>query len=350
MVPIEICENPAHTVGTNGEFPTLQAALDSPFVGDQEVILVFDGVYDISSGVVVTKRVTICGQTRDGTIFINNSLSSTSYMFLINADGVNLIRFTIRSTSESTSHWAVVVTGNGVPESRVMGFMMRRLGVYYVANGLSLRACIYEISDSWFQQDGSQPETAAISIKSSCDVCTLINNGFIMRSSGISRVIHLTKSSPPNPVDRYDGLIYVAGNTVYDRTTSFFFQDNFVGSVNGFSIVFVSNSVNEQVSFAEASASTSLDGDLYERIELVNNKASGHGGRGLFTINGPPVQIDPLRRFRSSLYLPIESSGNMLTEGCRIDPPFIEAPGSIGCVATFNSEVFDPASCAVNLT
>ena len=294
-----------------------------------------------AEGIDINKPVTICGQTRDGTVFKDDGMSNNPFVFLVSSSGVTFERLTIQTRLTA----AIVVTGKGSPVSRIADFTADTPRLVFGDVGLYLRACGWTVRDCVFDQQGSDLTSRALVVYGICNACAVMSNKFNMGSSHDSRAIYLTSSETSRPDERNYGVLSVTLNDVANPIRSFFVQDNFQGPKEGLVLDFENNAINEIEDWAVAHAVSNRDGNVFERIIMRQNVATGNGSQGLFTIKGRKTST--LRTFRSIGKLRIHASGNSIMKTCSLKPPFKEAPGSSGCLVSYNSDVFSSQSCEI---
>ena len=343
------CANPTVTVGPGGNFPTIQAALLSSTVVNGDTILVFNGVYTEAASILVTKSVTICGQTRDGTIVTTaGTPTDPRTVFAVSVDNVVIARMTIRqlSTEGSSVGTAVSVSGPGFPQTRVNGFLLDNVVVDYTEIGVSLRASNFVIQDSILNYVGPVAPRGFGIIMYGINGNSIINN-VLFGNAPLQpnlRATYITSSTGSNPNENNAGTLTLSNNQQSSVLGEFFVQDNFQGAFGALTLRFLNNIISETSTWAASFSVTSLAGNLYAQIVLQNNRASGAGTKGLFAIDGFGSGLT----FRSTP-LAVSSSGNVILSPV-ILPPFVEAPGSTGGIVGCNGAVFIVSSCTVILT
>ena len=343
------CANPTVTVGPGGTFPTIQAALLSPTVVNGDTILVLNGVYTEATSILVTKSVTICGQTRDGTIVTTaGTATDPRTVFAVSVDNVVIARMTIRqlSTEGSTVGTAVAVSGPGFPQTRVNGFLLDNVVIDYTEIGVSLRASNFVVQDSILNYVGPVAPRGFGIIMYGTNGNSIINN-VLFGNAPLQlnlRATYITSSTGSNPNENNAGTLTLSNNQQSSVLGEFFVQDNFQGSFGALTLRFLNNIFSETSTWAASFSVTSLAGNLYAQIVLQNNQASGAGNKGLFAIDGFGSGLT----FRSSP-LTVSSTGNVILSPV-ILPPFVEAPGSTGGIVGCNAAVFIVSSCTVVLT
>ncbi|TEB18083.1 hypothetical protein C9890_0477 [Perkinsus sp. BL_2016] len=317
------CDSPTSTVTAESGEAGLASALTSAASG--AVIKVMTGTYTASSTISVSKSVTICGESNDGTIIT----STATTLFSIAADNVVLSGFTIdQPTSDSTA--VKLVSGTG--------FQMKNLVVKYTDTGVSLSGSGWSLIGNTikYRGDTSSELLKAVVVKGvdgSCliDTTTFSNND--AKTGSKIRGIYLFTGT-------YSGKLTMSSNTAASLN-SFFFQRAFTGTAGGFKLIFSGNVVSETSSFATAYLYTTNDGDIYTQpMSFLSNTLTGSGTQGLFTIDGTGTSL----AFRNTA-LSVFAGGNSFSS--TLSDTYSEAAGSSKSLVAYTKTVFSGVTIAL---
>ena len=327
------------------DFETIQQALLSARVKDRAFLLAIDDTYTLASdGIIVDKAVTICGESREGTIFGDAISTTTPYVFLVTVSGVTFKRLTVKSQYDA----AIILSGTGSSDGRVTNFLIDDVRVEFMSAGIILRACGWAIKDSDFVRQGNQPSPRAIIVYGVCNACAVLFTQFSLGTPDDTRAIYVTSSSPSRRDEYNYGVLSVILCRVHDPISTFFMQDNFRGPKRGLVLDFENNYANEVADWALAYSTDKNDGDIFDKCIFRQNTASGNNHSGFLSISGSVPTTGIVRSFRSIGGLPIYATGNVFsTLPCSIQLPFMESQGSADCMVAFNREAFSADSCGV---
>ena len=337
------------SVGSSGDFPTIEAALASPSVTDGSTLFVAAENFIIpnSTGIVISKQVKIYGAGAGYTVLSTNaSASAPTYAITVRVNDVTLYGMTIRhlTTNNTSVESAILVKGLGIPSSLIANFVMDSCIVEYIEFGVTILADNFQLSNSTLSYVGPNNSTRrAIGIYRSAGICfvsgiTFNNNN----STGNLRAIQLASSSPANTVEIFSGDLVLLNNSQTTGATlsQFFIQENWSGvATNDFSIYAIGNSFNELSAFIALYGVVSNFGNLLNKIVVKNNTFANVPGKGMIAIDGAGSSLT----FRDFNNLPIYMSGNSPSQrSWRYD--FTPAINSTYNSTGYNNTVFLPVT------
>ena len=321
------CASPTATVVASPNVAGIVAALNSAESG--AVIKVMTGTYTAASTITVSKSVTICGESKDGTIITS---TATTSLLSIGADNVVLSGFTIYQQSASPSQAVQLVSGTG--------FQMKNVVVKYEETGVSLSGSAWSLIGNTIKYSGSSSTSLlqavvvnGVSGSSVIDTTTFSNNDAGTGSK--IRGIYLTS------VGTFSGKLTVSSNMAASLNY-FFYQDAFSGTAGGFKLIFSSNVVTDTTSFATAYLSASEAGGIYAQpMSFLSNSITGAGQQGLFTIDGSGKDW----KFRKTA-LSVYAGGN--TFPSTLSDTYSEATGSSNSFAVYKKSVFSTVAIVLS--
>lgn len=325
-----------------GDFTSLQNALASPLVLNGDTITIGPETFTLAPGnpaISISKSVSIIGC--DGaTIQTAASATDPTTVLSITAGNVFIKNLTVkqRKTTNSSVESAVSITGAGT-------------------TGIVLDSMTIETMEFAITINGPNSFTIA-----NCElnyVGPLGNNHRLIavsKNNGASQIINniFTPSSDPAPgrtifcyldgAGSFAGSLTISGNRQITQpsplyTRQFYLQDNFTGGAGGFELIITDNSYNDMNGGIIFFDSTGML-NLFSSIIIARNSANNGGGKGLVTIDGFGVAINP---GATNWYM----ADNILANPGVTAPNFADAtiiPGLIG----YNTTIFVPLSITVN--
>lgn len=331
------------TVGTGGNFATLQDALASASVQNGHKIKILNGTYSVGSAINITKQVKLYGESKAGVIFQTAATSGDPvYMFNVSTDNVLFKNMTIKhlKTSNTSVEAAINVSGGGYPQTRVAGFIMDSVRIEHMEFGIVIRGEAWKISNCEIAYTGPTNSTrraiGVYGVKGNCFVLnTVLENN---ASTGNLRGITLTSTTGTNPNETHEGKLMVENMTQVGTLHQFISMDSFQGTAGGFDLLVKNNTVNETSAFVSLYGVSANFGDLFGQIALSGNSLSNNhdglgGGKGAIGIDGSGTNL----AFRSSA-LPVHASSNTLAySGWKSG--YALANGSSGSIVGYNSTV-----------
>jgi len=345
------------TVGTGGNFATLEDALASPEVVSGSNILVYNGTYTVNSTIAITKSVNIFGQSQSGTIFETAGTSSDPVaMFNIQTNNVQLSKLSIldRKTTNTSVETAIVASNPSNTGSLISGVNINNCTIQMVEFGVFMRAGNWSISNNTFVYNSPLSNTKfyPMGIYAASGKCAISGNTLINQISDTTpRFIELTGTSAYQSTENFSGTLTIENNIAQSGPYfQFFIQNNWAGTPGGFNLVFEGNSVvgaqsvpsNNFIIFYPGSANNGnlLGSVTLKNNTLVNNTDANTGGKGIIGIDsasGTPMA------FRSSP-LTVYTSGNTVTNTTLFYSGFEQANGSSNATVGYNPLTITPVT------
>lgn len=319
---------PNWTVGSGGDFATLDAALASPSVVNGNYIKVLPGTYTISSLLTVNKEVIIGGTPGvKGDVVLQSTADTAAPATLmqVSANNVVLKDLTIkhRKTNNTSVETALLLTRNsGGVNVRVDGFIMDSVRIEHVEFGFVARGNDFKVANCEIAYVGPNNSTRRhVGLYGTGGTCFFTNNAFEDSTAGAitgnTNIFYLTSTTGLVASERFNGTLVVDGNTWVSSTSKlpnqFFNQDN-CASDGTFNLMFKNNVMNEKNAFVVLYGSTANFGNSFGDITFYNNTLSNihtnpnTGGKGMLTIDGAGSNVS----WRSS-NLVAHIDGNALT-------------------------------------
>jgi len=324
--------SPDWTVGSGGDFATLDAALASPSVVNGDYIKVLPGTYTLASLLTVGKEVIIGGTPGSkGDVILQTAADGTApvTMMQVTANNVILKDLTIkhRKTTNSSIEAAVVLSKgawavDGLGYTRPSGFIMDSCRIEHVEMGFVARGDGFKIANCEIAYVGPNNSTRRhVVLYGTANDCFFTNVAFEDSTAagvtGNTNVFYLSSTAAGQVAERFNGTLIVDGSTWVSSTSKlpnqFFNQDNCL-SDGTFNLMFKNNVVSEKNLFVGLYGSTTNFGNSFGDITFANNTLSNihtnpnTGGKGMLTIDGGGSNVS----WRSS-NLVAHISGNTLT-------------------------------------
>lgn len=326
------------TVGSGGDFATLEAALADSGVVNGSTIQVLNGTYSVASTINVSKSVKIYGESKAGVIFETAGASGDPVsMFNVSVDDVLMKDMTIKhkKTSNTSVETAVVVSGPGFPQTRVAGFIMDNCRIEHVEFALTIRGSAWKIANTQFAYAGPTNSTrrhvGIYGVSGDCFAynCQSEDNG----ASGNTRWFAVTSTTGTNPNETLVGSLVLEGNVqTVGALQQFYSQDAWQGTAGSYSLYAVGNTTNETSAFLSLYGTVANFADILAKVQVSGNTLSNlhggtpAGGKGLIGFDGAGGVAA-----RSSA-LPVNSLSNSLGNLVfRTD--YVECTGSSGAIA-----------------
>lgn len=330
------------TVGAGGDFATLDLALADVSVVNGTVLEVLNGTYTVSSTININKSVTIFGESKAGVIFETaGAAGDPVQMFNVSVDDVVMKDMTIKhkKTTNTSVETAIGVSGGGLPQTRVDGFILDNCRIEHVEFALTIRGSNWKIANSQFAYAGPANGTRRhLGIYGVYGSCFIYNNESEDNgATGNTRWINIISTTGTNPNETVEGSLVIEGNTqTVGSLQQFYSQDNWQGSAGGYDLYVLDNTTVETSAFISMFGTLVNFADIIGTVQVSGNSLSGlHGGapigcKGLIGFDGGGG-IAP----RSSA-LPVNSSGNTLGNLIfRTD--YTEAVGSSGSIVGYHN-------------
>lgn len=335
------------TVGSGGDFATLQEALASASVQNGDNIKVLAGTYTVSSAITVDKQVGIFGEGIGQTIIQTAGAGSDPVnVVIVTADNVTLYGMTIkhRKTTNTSIEAAVTVSAGAWPNfTYPVNFIMDSCQIEHAEFGLVIRGDSFKLANNTFAyRTGSLSNSnRCIGLYGHIGNCFIVDN--IFDNSTINgtafRAIYSTSTNGSSNEDTTGNLV-IKGNSHVGLLQQFYLQDNVRGPANSMALYISDNVTNETSVFSAVYLSTENQMDLFSEIILTNNSISNNHeaatglGKGLFALDGAGSNL-----FYRSSNLPVHASGNTLGQvNFRAD--YAEAVGSLGSLVGYKPSVF----------
>ncbi|MCX5773162.1 MAG: hypothetical protein NTX05_00910 [Fusobacteria bacterium] len=340
------------TVGSGGDFATLQEALASSQVVSGSNILVYNGTYTVNSTIVVSKPVNIVGETQNGVIFETaGTASDPIQIFNIIMSNVQLSKLTIlnRKSTNTSVESAIVVSNPNNSGDLLTNININNCTIGIVEFGIVMRAGSWNISKNTFEYTStlSNQKFYPMGIYAVSGNCNISGNSLINSSiNGIHpRFIYLTSTnSGYNTTEKYTGTLTITGNSVITGPYfQFYNQDNWSGATGQFNLIFENNTVmgpsvplsnNFIIFYAGASNFADILGTVTLKGNSLGNKTPDDtGGKGIIGIDGGNSSAVAFRSTSLTVYV---SQNNVVNTSAFLIG-FEQAEGSENATVGYNT-------------
>lgn len=284
-----------YTVGSGGDYATLQDALASPSVVDGDNLVIYSGTYVISSTITVSKQVAILGEgpTAASVVFETAGTGADPVlMFDVTVSNVwfSAITFTHKLTTDPGGIGTCVKLSGGSGQT---GIRFQTCEFQFIEFGLVISSDSYEVYQCHFKYRGPNNSTRrAIGIYRSAVSGLIVSNtvdtGMGGAVTGNTRFIQVT-STTGLATEVLGGYLRIGYNTQSGAATihQFMNVDWFGAGATPLQLVVDHNSMNETsafVVFAQGVAQPTLS--QCSSIALISNTLSNVHGKGALAMNG----------------------------------------------------------------
>jgi hypothetical protein len=283
-------------VGDGKQFATIKEALDSKEVVNNSKILVFPGIYTISSVVTIDKAVTISGVEKSRVVFETPGLSTDpNNIFAITTSNVTIKNMTIihKKLGTNSIEAAITASGTGYPAPKIDNITLDSLVIKYMKTGLSLRTSNLTVKNTILDYAFANGTGRGMLLYGLHGNTLIDNNDFRNTTPNSAlRAIDNTSTNGTNPDEVLEGKLTISNNSnSFGNFTLLYSQDNFAGDENGFQLEFIKNKVNENGAFASLYISADNAGKIFRSITSLNNEISNKhstssaGSKGLVSVD-----------------------------------------------------------------
>jgi len=350
--PVDPVVTKVWTVGSGGDFGTLQEAINSPEVKSGASVLVYNGTYVVTTPIIINKPLIITGQSENGVIFKTAGTASDPItLFTIQTGDVTVSKMSILDckTTNTSVESCITVSNPNTNGNIISNISIHNCTLSIVELGIFMRAANWKIENNSFIYN---PDSGITNQKFyPIGICAISGNCYIsgntlnnMSSSGIyPRFIHVTATSQYwSSTEQLEGNLVISGNSAINGACyQFYNQDSWSGIPSGLNLTFSNNNIvslnvpstssfiifyGGDSNFGNILGSVTLSGNV-----LMNNTSSGTGGKGMIGVDASEVLA-----FRTSP-LTLYARGNSIQNTSIFLPGFVEAPGSSNATVGYNS-------------
>ena len=291
------------TVGAGGDFATLPLAIASPLVVSGQALCLLDGTYNLAAQLVISKSLTIFGQSRTGTIL--RCLAATEIVNLISVTAASVVLCNMTIGHYKTTNVATD-TAVELPGAGVAGFIMDNCTCIYGETAVSVQSSLgWKINNCTFTYAGpiNGANFSTITIKKTADNSFITNNIFDNTAlvTGTARAILATTGT-------IEGMIFIEDNTNLGLLQQLMNVVTFSGADNNLSICAKRNVVTETDAFITLTSGIANFGDKLLQVVAQNNTLTNAHEHGIFAVTGGGAGVV----FRIGGNLPLHASGNTL--------------------------------------